>query len=862
LSYRAAVRLLSIVLATLASTAAANAAQVALIGDASVSTARPSTNFGTLANLYVGNGSSALLQFDLGTLPAGTTSSQIAHATLTLFVNRVNAAGSVTLSPATSAWSESSVTSTTTPSIGATSSIFLASAPGQYVTLDVTALVQGWVTTPATNFGFALTSDTASLLLDSKENDETGHAATLDITITSQGATGPQGIQGPQGPTGTTGANGANGAPGPIGPQGVSGPIGPLGPVGPTGTTGANGAPGPIGPQGIPGSTGPAGPLGPTGITGPIGPTGAIGTTGATGAIGPIGPNGLTGPAGSIGATGSTGPIGPNGLTGPTGLTGSPGPAGAPGPIGATGTFSQAGNWSSATTYQPGQVVFCAACSTDGSSYIALVANTNQDPPAQTGVWQLIAQAGATGSIGLTGATGATGSAGTNGTNGAPGATGPTGPTGPAGASGNSSYLFLFSQPGTVSTGGSVMVNAVGNGVTVASGFTLNNGNGNSTAQGSGLYWFYFSIQVPSGSNSIFLVEVNGNNIVGSAVVDAPGLTPLLLTTNGSISLNTGDTVNVVCVSGCGTYTNATLLLQPLGAAGAAGATGAIGATGATGPQGPQGPIGPAGANGTNGATGVAGNLPQVTAYNPATTYAQGSAVVYQGSTYQSVSNANANNLPTNPTFWTLIAQAGTTGATGPAGPAGSPGLNGADGANGTGTVSSVTVGTVSNTAAPGAGTLTINNSTTTPSVSINFPSTTGFVWTTSFPAPTDQGPDNVNPLTGAIGLVPALGITQTQEFAFAPVACIATSLQAYGGEIGFSPLPFPTQVTVTVQDNRGGTAMSCQLSLPPGQLGSSTCSSTNRFSVNAGDEIQYSVSQTSPVPGVLLQLGATLTCQ
>ena len=240
-------RLLPLVLATLASSTIANAAQVALIGDASVSTVRPSTNFGTLANLYVGNGSSAYLQFDLSSLPAGTTSSQIARATLTVFINRVNAAGSVSLAPVTSAWSESRVTSATAPSVGATSGIFMAAAAGQYVTLDVTALVQGWVTTPATNFGFALTSDTANLLLDSKENDETGHAATLDITITSQGATGPQGVQGPQGiqgPQGVPGVAGANGA------TGATGPIGPQGPIGATGATGAPGAAGATGATG------------------------------------------------------------------------------------------------------------------------------------------------------------------------------------------------------------------------------------------------------------------------------------------------------------------------------------------------------------------------------------------------------------------------------------------------------------------------------------------------------------------------------------------------------------------------------------------------------------------------------------
>jgi hypothetical protein len=67
-------------------------------------------------------------------------------------------------------------------------------------------------------------------------------------------------------------------------------------------------------------------------------------------------------------------------------------------------------------------VVYCAACSIDGSSYIALATNTNQDPPTQTSVWQLIAQAGATGATGAVGATGPVG---------------PEGPTGPAGSGGS-----------------------------------------------------------------------------------------------------------------------------------------------------------------------------------------------------------------------------------------------------------------------------------------------------------------------------------------------------------------------------------------------------------------------------------------
>jgi len=88
------------------------------------------------------------------------------------------------------------------------------------------------------------------------------------------------------------------------------------------------------------------------------------------------------------------------------------------------------GNWSSSTTYQIGQVVFCAACSSNGSSYVATAANTNQDPPTQTGFWNLIAQAGATGPQGATGAQGTQGIQGVQGNTGAAGATGATGAPG------------------------------------------------------------------------------------------------------------------------------------------------------------------------------------------------------------------------------------------------------------------------------------------------------------------------------------------------------------------------------------------------------------------------------------------------
>jgi hypothetical protein len=486
-------RLLTAFIAATFTCSVAHATEVALTGDAHVSMTRSTTNFGTLANLYVGNGNTALLQFDLSTLPAGLTASQISHATLTVFVNRVNTSGTVSLSPVTSAWSEPAVTYATIPAIGAPVNGFTATTAGQYVTLDVTSLVLGWVTAPATNFGLALTSTVANVLLDSKENDETGHAATLDITVTSMGATGPQGAQGPAGVPGTPGVPGIPGAAGP------AGPIGPAGPAGAPGTlstvtnwsstvvyavgqvvycascsstsNGSSyialvgsfnvvpgsdptvwqliaqaGAPGIPGAVGATGATGSAGATGATGPAGPIGPAGAIGTLSVTNwsstvvyAVGQVvycascssTSNGSSyialagnfnvvpgsdpsvwqlvaqaGAQGALGMTGPQGPIGPAGATGGTGATGPAGPAGPVGPVGATGSLGTVTNWSSAANYQVGQVVFCAACSSNGSSYVALATNTGIDPPTNSAVWQLIAQAGITGAQGPAGLAG------------------------------------------------------------------------------------------------------------------------------------------------------------------------------------------------------------------------------------------------------------------------------------------------------------------------------------------------------------------------------------------------------------------------------------------------------------------------
>lgn len=101
--------------------------------------------------------------------------------------------------------------------------------------------------------------------------------------------------------------------------------------------------------------------------------------------------------------------------------------------------LSWQGEWSPEKQYRAGDVV-----GFEGSSWRALVANTDIEPPPLTAtaspVWELVARKGDPGSpgargfIGPAGASGPTGPTGATGPGG--GATGPTGPQGPAGETG------------------------------------------------------------------------------------------------------------------------------------------------------------------------------------------------------------------------------------------------------------------------------------------------------------------------------------------------------------------------------------------------------------------------------------------
>jgi hypothetical protein len=83
--------------------------------------------------------------------------------------------------------------------------------------------------------------------------------------------------------------------------------------------------------------------------------------------------------------------------------------------------------------------------------------------------------------------------------------------------------------------------------------------------------------------------------------------------------------------------------------------------------------------------TTIAGGLTPRGAYNAGTDYAVGDSVDYNGSSYVMFNDAGAGTLPTNTTYWQVLANKGATGSTGATGATGSAGSNGTNGTNGQG---------------------------------------------------------------------------------------------------------------------------------------------------------------------------------
>jgi hypothetical protein len=209
-------------------TPSAASAQAPPRADTFVSNEAPSRSFGSEPLLAVQSGTTSYIQFNLAGLPAGAT---VSKATLRLYVDAASQAGSFDVYEIDSPWSESSMTFNNAPSLGISATggkpvTVSKSSLNQFVLVDITPLVQGWLngTIPNNGLALALIGTAGCFGFDSKESDYTSHEPELEVTFAS--GTGPQGPAGPQGAQGLPGTPGAQGPIGPLGPQGVAGPAG------------------------------------------------------------------------------------------------------------------------------------------------------------------------------------------------------------------------------------------------------------------------------------------------------------------------------------------------------------------------------------------------------------------------------------------------------------------------------------------------------------------------------------------------------------------------------------------------------------------------------------------------------------
>lgn len=211
-------------LAGLLSVTPAHGDTLHVAADTNINLAVPGQVNGSNTSLFVRNSGAGgerhtFLRFDSSTLPPNT---RVSIATLRLWVTAVNDDGPVEIHAVLGPWSEAALSASVAPLLGPTigSVSFSPASQGQFVTADITMLVQGWLDGSIANFGIALVPTLANpvrITFDSKEATATSHSP--EVEVTPIGPAGPQGAPGPQGPEGPQGPQGPQGIPGPAGPR-------------------------------------------------------------------------------------------------------------------------------------------------------------------------------------------------------------------------------------------------------------------------------------------------------------------------------------------------------------------------------------------------------------------------------------------------------------------------------------------------------------------------------------------------------------------------------------------------------------------------------------------------------------------
>ncbi len=167
--------------------------QITPSADASTSSLTPSHNYGSNGDLYVRSTTQVTyIQFDLSTIPSGYTGSNIAKASLKLYIDSVAAGGTFNVDYVTSPWSEKTITFDNSPTLGAfiaASENIAAANVKDYVVIDITPAVQAWLNGSESNNGIALVGNgTFNAGFESKENTVTSHPPELDIVFAEGGS--------------------------------------------------------------------------------------------------------------------------------------------------------------------------------------------------------------------------------------------------------------------------------------------------------------------------------------------------------------------------------------------------------------------------------------------------------------------------------------------------------------------------------------------------------------------------------------------------------------------------------------------------------------------------------------------------
>ena len=187
--------------------------QLPVIANSYTSGSSASTSYGGGQSLNVQLNTWTFLQFDLSTLPASTTGSQVQKATLVLFATQVNAAGSFDIYEAGGPWTESAITWNNQPTgstllttgscVSPAVQCVTAASASDYMVIDVTQAVQDWLNGTVANNGLVLqptNGSSVSVSFASKEAQSTSHAAQLNIVLYGNGQPGPQGARALSGP--------------------------------------------------------------------------------------------------------------------------------------------------------------------------------------------------------------------------------------------------------------------------------------------------------------------------------------------------------------------------------------------------------------------------------------------------------------------------------------------------------------------------------------------------------------------------------------------------------------------------------------------------------------------------------------